>query len=113
MGGEQKRERDKVSPIHYLSQRTMGMSRTPRTAVILLLVSLAGLSISSVLADNSTYSTNGARFEEFLPDPPYAEGRILVQAERDPDGSARRGAGGSGGCHGPGGRRGCALRSGG
>lgn len=63
------------------------MSRTPRTAVILLLVSLAGLSISSVLADNSTYSTNGARFEEFLPDPPYAEGRILVQAERDPDGS--------------------------
>ncbi|WP_204222962.1 S8 family serine peptidase [Methanospirillum hungatei] len=55
--------------------------------VICLLVCLVGLSFLFGLADDIKYFTNATGIPNFLPDPPYVNGSILVQANTNPDGS--------------------------
>ena len=52
-----------------------------------ILVCLAGLSFSFGLADDTGYSTNAIGIPNFLPDPPYVNGSILVQAKSNSDGT--------------------------
>lgn len=52
-----------------------------------VLVCLAGLSFSFGLADDTGYSTNAIGIPNFLPDPPYVNGSILVQAKSNSDGT--------------------------
>jgi len=52
-----------------------------------ILVCLAGLSFSFGMADDTGYSTNAIGIPNFLPDPPYVNGSILVQAKSNSDGT--------------------------
>ncbi|PWR71881.1 S8 family serine peptidase [Methanospirillum stamsii] len=57
-----------------------------KKVIIWLIFCFACLSFSSCLADDAISFKNATGIRNFLPDPPYTEGSILVQAANGPDG---------------------------